>query len=237
MSSRAQTVSRSMVIVALLCAGVLAGAAPALASPRTEVVQGRYIRLVSTADWGMAGALQPGEQVQWDVEVSARAPEPGTMRIGLSADGSVGLVVDARLCALAWSGGVCPGGADVLRTGWVVPRDGTRAELASIRADAVAHLRLDVRLQGGGAGSTGIRVLVDGAQDSVSAGPGDLAATGGMAPLGGVLGGFGIGLLGAVLMLAAAVVPSWRRRVQQRALARASSADADADAATKARRS
>ena len=126
-----------------------AAAPPATAAARTDVVQGRYLRLESVADWEAASRMRPGEAVRWDVEISANAPEPGRVSIGVSATGDVVLRVDVRLCALPWRGEECPGGAVTLRHGWEVPRDGGTVVLARTDATAVSRLRLDVALARG----------------------------------------------------------------------------------------
>ena len=66
---------------------VLALADPSYAAANTEVIQGKYVRLVSVVDWSQAERLQPGDAVRWDVDVSAEAPEPGTLAVGVSASG------------------------------------------------------------------------------------------------------------------------------------------------------
>src|SRR5690349_25128393 len=91
--------------------GALGVGGPAVAAPTTAVVQGQVLRLVSVADWDAAASLRPGEPVQWDVTVSADAPDPGTVSIGISARGDADLLVDAHVCMRAWEGSECPGGA------------------------------------------------------------------------------------------------------------------------------
>lgn len=182
---------------------VLGGGAPAEAAPTTEVVQGHVLRLVSVADWQAASSLLPGQSVQWDIAVSADAPDPGTVRIGVSATGGAPLVVDAVLCMAAWRGDTCPDGATVLRSGWEVPRDGAEVPLAEIADTEVAHLRLSVSLGGAGEGGrTDVRVHASGAGESAVVGPGGGLATTGMpapaAPW--ILGGAAV-LAGILLIL------------------------------------
>ena len=76
---------------------LLGSAAPAWASPTTEIIQGRILRLVSVADWEAAGSLLPGQQVRWDVAVSAVAPDPGIVTIALSATGEAPLLLDVSI--------------------------------------------------------------------------------------------------------------------------------------------
>lgn len=195
-------------LVALASALLLIGPMPgAGADPATEVVQGRYVRIVSSADWAAASTMGPGVSVRWDLEVSAAAPSPGTVRVGISALGDAPVAVDVRLCPVAWQGEDCAGGSHVLRSGWGVPRDGQTVELDTISSGDVAHVRLDVRLAGDrGAGATQIRVHADGFGDRIQTGPGaQLAATGGSVPL-------PLIVAGGVLLVAAALLLLLRRR-------------------------
>lgn len=194
---------RAAAAAVLAALSMLGAGAPAEAAATTEVVQGEVLRLVSVADWEAASSLLPGKPVQWDIAVSADAPDPGTVRIGISASGGAPLVVDAALCMAAWQGDACPDGETVLRTGWDVPRDGAEVPLAEIADTEVAHLRLSVALGGAGEGSgTEVRVHASGAGESAIVGPGGGLATTGMpspaAPW--ILGGAAV-LAGILLLL------------------------------------
>lgn len=154
-------------------------AAPAVGAQTTDVVQGQVLRLVSVADWAAASSLRPGHPVQWDVTVSADAPDPGTVRIGISARGDAPLLVDAQICMQPWVRAECPGGARTLRSSWPVPRDGVEVALIEMSDADVGHLRLGIALEGAGDGSTEVRVHAQGAGESAVIGPdGGLAATG-----------------------------------------------------------
>ncbi|WP_447653145.1 hypothetical protein [Microbacterium sufflavum] len=173
---------RPRVALAILAPVCLALAAPAaaVAAPSTQVVQGQVLRLVSVADWDAARDLRPDRPVQWDVQVSADAPDPGVVRLGVSASGSARLRLDIALCAEPWQDAVCPAGATVLRTDWSVPRDGAEVPLAAMRDTETAHLRLTIALDpADGSGSTEVRVLAHGAGESAAVGSdGALAVTG-----------------------------------------------------------
>lgn len=196
-----------LMIGAIAVASAL-GAAPAWAAPTTEVVQGDVLRLVSVADWDVASSLLPGQPVQWDVTVSADAPDPGIVSIGISATGDAPLVVDVASCAEAWEVDGCPAGATALQTSWGIPRDGVAVPLTEIADSEIAHLRLSVALDASGvAGSTDIRVHAQGAGETVVAGPGGGLATTGMSPImPWILGG------GAALVLLGVTLVALRRR-------------------------
>ena len=169
----------SAAAVGTVVAGLLVPS-PAWAAPTTSVVQGDVLRLVSVADWDAASSLLPGQPVQWDVTVSANAPDPGTVSIALSATGDAPLTLEASLCTREWESAGCPGSASVLKTAWDIPRDGAEFPLAEIQDTERAHLRLSVALGAGvGAASTQLRVHARGAGESVTLdSAGDLAITG-----------------------------------------------------------
>ncbi len=163
-----------------IVAGVLVVAGPASAAPSTQVVQGEVLRLVSIADWDAASSLLPGQPVHWDVTVSAEAPDPGTVAVGISATGGAALRVDALRCAQEWHEGGCSGGATTLESGWSIPLDGVEVPLVEMADTEVAHLRLVIALDGEDGGSTHVRVHARGAGESATIGPdGGLATTGG----------------------------------------------------------
>lgn len=197
-------VSRLLVIPAV-AASLIVGAPPAWAVPTTEVIQGQVLRLVSVADWSAASSLLPGEEVQWDVEVSADAPDPGRITLAVSATGDASVLVDAELCMRPWDAGGCPGGATVLESAWSVPRDGTETALAEFTSDEVAHLRLRVALDPDDVNDedtvTDIRVHARGAGESVVAGSdGLLPATGGAAAPWAIGAGVALAASGAGLL-------------------------------------
>lgn len=188
--------------------GSLLVAGPAWAAPTTQVVQGDVLRLVSTADWDAASRLLPGQPLQWDVTVSAAAPDPGTVTIGISATGSADLTADVLLCMQEWDAGGCPGGAVQVKTDWQIPRNGVQVPVAEFPDTEIGHLRLAVSLNPGEGGSTQVRVHAQGAGgDSVVVGPDGGLATTGMSPVvPWILGG------GAVLLILGGIALIWARR-------------------------
>ncbi len=170
---RGAKVPRTLAGVGLGAMIALGGSGIAAAAPATEIVQGQYLRIVSAADWQAASHLGAGAAVPWDLSISADAPEPGRISIGVRATGGTPLLVDVLQCAQAWQTGGCASGAVTLRTGWELPRDGSLTPLLSMADTEVAHLRLVVALGGGAAGSpTSVQVQADGTADMVIAGPG-----------------------------------------------------------------
>ena len=192
------------IVAALGLSFVLLGSSPATAASTTQVVQGQVLRLVSIADWDAAASLIPGQRVQWDVAVSADAPDPGTVGIGVSATGDAALAVDVLLCLHEWEPDGCAGGAAVLRSAWDIPRDGAEVRLTDIADTDVAHIRLTIALAGDDArGSTQVRVHARGAGESAVVGPGGGLATTGLPPIVPwiLAGGAALVVLGLVLMI------------------------------------
>lgn len=193
--------------ISAIVAGVVVAAGAAWAAPSTQVVQGEVLRLVSVADWDAASSLLPGQPVKWDVTVSAEAPDPGTVAVGISASGGAGLRIDVLRCAQAWGEGGCPGGATAIESGWSIPRDGVEVPLLEMADTQVAHLRLAIALDGEGGGSTQVRVHARGAGESATIGPDGELATTGAAP-------FAPWVIGGALVLVAsgAALSAVRRR-------------------------
>ncbi|WP_295013307.1 hypothetical protein [uncultured Microbacterium sp.] len=200
------------VVAVALAAAVLwlLPGAPARASQSTEVIQGRYVRIVSTADWAAASALA-GASVRWELTVSADAPDPGRIRLGMSGTGTVALVADVSLCTSATADGACTSPTETLRTDWAIPRDGVTVPLDAVPSDRVAHVRIDVRMEGAGApgASTQLRVHADGLGDRLETGPTDptaLATTGAAPPV--------VVIVAAGLLIAAGTgtLRAWIRR-------------------------
>lgn len=202
-----------LLVGAAVVVGLTAAASPAWAAPSTQVVQGEVLRLVSVADWDAASSLLRGQPVQWDVTVSAEAPDPGTVTVGMSASGDAALVVDALACAQPWEGSGCASGVVMVKTDWAIPRDGIEVELLQATDTDTTYLRFVVALAGDGLGSTEVRVHARGAGETAVVGSdgGGLAMTG-MPPLAPWLAG-GVVLLGAGL----ASMAAHRRRQHARA--------------------
>ena len=96
-------------------------------------VSGRYLTLVSIRDHDESGSLSPGRPVPWQVGVTVRAPEPGTVHVGISAEGELAdpgaLDLDVRACPERWVDGVCASGESL----WL-PRQDLAAAVAPVPA-------------------------------------------------------------------------------------------------------
>lgn len=206
---------RRALAAVLLAVAVIVMPGAAWAAPTTQVIQGSVLRLVSVADWAAAGSLLPGQPVQWDIEVSADAPDPGVIRIAVSATGGAHLLLDISTCAKAWTESGCPVGATALRTRWDIPRDGVEVPLLQVADTERTHLRLAIVLDpagGSGAGSTDVRVHAQGAGETVVAGSDAALATTGLPSAAPWIVGAGAGLIGsgAVLVLRRRGAASWQ---------------------------
>ena len=124
-----------VVVLALAVSPAAVGpAAPAhAADDHTETVVGKYLTLVSIRDPDESGSLSPGRPVPWQVGVTVRAPEPGTVHIGITAEGELtepgALDLDVRACPQRWVNGVCAAG----ETLWL-PRQDLAAAVAPVTA-------------------------------------------------------------------------------------------------------
>jgi hypothetical protein len=201
--------------VAGICAAVaivLVTAGPAHAQETTRVIEGEHLRIVSTADWDRAARLAAGERLLWTLEISASAPDPGRIDIGVRADGALPLLLDAALCSVGWEGDECPGERTLLREGWAVPRDGATEWLGELGSDDVGHLQLAVsrRDEAPSEATTDVAVHVRGAADDVIVedGPEEEPP---LTPTGSALVGASV-VLAVVLIAAGALTMSARSR-------------------------
>ncbi|WOF23720.1 hypothetical protein N8K70_03315 [Microbacterium betulae] len=163
--------------VVLAAAAAALGAAPAAADEgsTTETVESEHIRIVSTADWDAMGGLASGGWEVWDLVISADAPEPGYLDIGVSGSGELPLVVDVSSCEVAWSGDDCARGRRDLHAGWSVPLDGGTTWIDRTAHDHTTYLRLRVTVDESAASSAQaeVRVHVRGEGDEEVSVPGE----------------------------------------------------------------
>ncbi|WP_344005243.1 hypothetical protein [Microbacterium paludicola] len=205
-------------LAALTLLGVLWAGAPAAASPSSEVVEGRFLRIVSTADPDAMRGMLPGDVAVWDVTISAQAPEPGQIDIALSGDGHLPLSVDVLACEGIWETTGCSSGERPIEQALPAPIAGPPVPILEVPADAVTHLRLmvsvprdaDVTEQA----TTVLQVRAHGYGDELAASPpgdsrGELPRTGMQ------LGGVALLAIGAVIVgIAGARLLAARRRAE-----------------------
>jgi len=167
-------------------------------------VTSRYLTLVSIRDHGEMKSLSPGRPVPWQVGVTVRAPEPGTVHIGISAEGELTdpgeLSLDVRACPERWVDGVCASGEsmwlprqDLAAAVAPVPSsmdnpDGAReiGQMAATTSWLMLRVVMPVSLEPGSAAS--LRLHAWGQGDVIALGDSDTAGTGS-------LSGFGIARL------------------------------------------
>lgn len=125
------------------------GAVPAQAQPQQEVIQGEYLQLISVVDPEEMVNMMPGDEVRWEVTVSAQAPEPGVIELGLSAAGNLALEVKIENCEVAWQQGVCPTDSAMLHSTQLVDLTGTQEALMAVDAVSQAQLLITVEMPEG----------------------------------------------------------------------------------------
>ncbi|MEU1752808.1 signal peptidase I [Micromonospora matsumotoense] len=114
------TTRRTLVMITVLsgvAAAILTTPGQARANPTEDVTHGRYLTLISIGDERRMTAMTPHAPVPWQVGVSARAKQPGTVTIALSALGPLavgpnGLQVMVATCTIRWVKGFCPTGQE-----------------------------------------------------------------------------------------------------------------------------
>jgi len=138
---RAHRLGAGAAVVLVLGAtpAVLGAPAPAQAAEVETVVRGQYLTLRSIADPEAMQSMTPGRPVPWQVGVAVAAPEPGTVHIGISAQGGLvnpgALDLEIRACDQRWMAGVCATGEST----WLPLQDITTAARATM-ADGVREL-------------------------------------------------------------------------------------------------
>ncbi|MCP2370466.1 signal peptidase [Agromyces terreus] len=198
---------------ALLAAASVVGApAPAAQAATIEVLRaGEVLRLVVVSDPDGMAAMAPGGTERWIVGVSADAPEPGRVRVRVVGDGAENpaFTVGVQACASRFVGDGCP--AELL-PGLVPTSPSPVGELLDYGMDSADQLwiAVDVTLSADApaGASTTYRVVADGFGEEVSTDdppvPGGSASRPGGLSASGFPGG-GLGLVGAVAILAGAV--------------------------------
>ena len=199
-------------------------------------VSGRYLTLVSIHDAQQSGSLSPGRPVPWQVGVTVRAPEPGTVHVGLSAEGELTdpgeLSLDVRACPERWVDGECARGEllwlprqDLATAVAPVPAsmanpEGAR-EIGRMQAETswlMLRVVMPVSLEPGSAAS--LRLHAWGAGDVVALGDSGAGANGsvaaGVLAFTGFRGGLLIALAVATLATGVAFSAAAKRRRRSR---------------------
>jgi signal peptidase len=125
-------------------------------SPDSTIVRGKYLVLESIANRDDMESLTPGRPVPWQVGVSVNAPDPGLVRLGISAAGALArpgaLDVEIRECAEQWVGGVCATGESLwlaqqdLASATVATNENGSREIGSMRSTDTVWLQVAVIL-------------------------------------------------------------------------------------------
>jgi signal peptidase len=108
--------------IAILITGaqVFVPSGPARADDRPQVIVGQYLTLTSIAEPDALAHLTPGRPVVWEVGLQAHPPQPATIQLGISAEGTRPSLdafdVAVTSCTVPWAAGQCPGISAVLVT-------------------------------------------------------------------------------------------------------------------------
>ncbi|MDR6905954.1 signal peptidase [Agromyces sp. 3263] len=152
----------SLVIALLAVAAATVAQAPMSASAAVEesVVQGQVLRLTAIGDPELMQRMTPGDTVAWEVGISADAPEPGTIDVGMigSGDAGLGLVVEASWCAVRWTGGACDDPVPLLAPE-PLPVDGVAQELLTMTTAEQRWIRFLVTMPVSGSDAAGLADL------------------------------------------------------------------------------
>lgn len=231
--------ARSAAVIVALCAAAVPFAVPqpAQAADIESQVNGQYLTLLSIVDPNAMENMTPGRPVGWQVGISAHAPSPGLVHIGISAEGALAragtLELSIRGCSQRWVAGLCSSGDSL----WLPMQDVTLAtaptgstgirELETVSTDANTWLMIDVVTPVAGDPGTTATLTVHalGEGDEIEVGgttSSRLASTGtsdGAAASIGLAAGLALGavLLGLLLAAAARIarrpIPLGRRSV------------------------
>jgi signal peptidase len=108
--------------IAILITGaqVFVPSGPARADDRPQVIAGQYLTLTSIAEPDALAHLTPGRPVVWEVGLQAHPPQPATIQLGISAEGTRPSLdafdVAVTSCTVPWAVDRCPGISAVLVT-------------------------------------------------------------------------------------------------------------------------
>ncbi|MFC5929228.1 signal peptidase I [Cryobacterium melibiosiphilum] len=168
-------------------AGPVAGATAVTPSPRPipeeQTIRGNQLMMTMIGNAAEMADLDPGDVVQWEVGVDVGSDEPGSVRIALSGDGTLGLGLEAQIssCEQRWVDGTCPTGATVVQSAHRVRLDGRERTILTMPATEQRWLLFDVWRGTEGVdlsdiGTVQLHVHASGAGGDLTATPGRLGS-------------------------------------------------------------
>ena len=181
----------------------------ALSADSTVVTRGSHLTLTSIGDAAAMADMQPGVPVLWQVGVQVDAPDPGSIALSLSAEGSsgLGLELEIRECAVRWVLGTCGSGEVLLQSRQPAQLGSEARPLTAMRSTEERWVLVSATVPAEGRGSVSLALRADGTSDAAVATPGTggvLARTG--AGVGTDLQHSGVLWLGAVAVSAGLLV-------------------------------
>lgn len=155
----------------------------ALSADSTVVTRGSHLTLTSIGDAEAMTDMQPGVPVLWQVGVQVSAPDPGTVVLSLSAEGSsgLGLELEIRECAVRWVLGTCGSGEVLLQSRQPAQLGPVARPLNTMRSTEERWVLISATVPAEGRGSVSLALRADGTSDAAVATPGTggvLARTG-----------------------------------------------------------
>lgn len=167
----------------LLIAPLALGLAMSGHAPETteDVFTSGHLTMTSIGNHAAMAQLTPGEQVQWQVGITAADSDPGDVKIELLGAGNalLGLNATIRSCDRRWTNGTCGGETDQINGPRLVAVDGTKRQLTAMSVEEERWLLFDLWLPKGsardaGVGLVSLQVHASGSGDDVISSPGPL---------------------------------------------------------------
>ncbi|GAA1802524.1 hypothetical protein [Nesterenkonia flava] len=117
-----------------------------------DVVQGAYTTLTAIYDQDLRSNLVPGEIARWDVGVQVDPPDPGSVLLGVAADGDFAVELTVYSCPEPWLDApgnpilprenACSGDVELVVENHPVQPDGNVAWIGSFPTDQQRWLRV-----------------------------------------------------------------------------------------------
>ncbi|MEJ7649285.1 MAG: LPXTG cell wall anchor domain-containing protein [Nakamurella sp.] len=178
---RAVTTTGAAAVGLLFLFGAVAGAPDARAATVERVVQGSVLRLTTIGDDAAMTRMQPGVPVVWQVGVTTRTLEPGTIDLALRVSGPLatspsGLQLRVSACDSRWVAGRCLADERTVIVAGPAERYTSRSyEVGSMSADQQRWLLVTAWLPEGSIAqgrSATVTVAASGIGETVAAQPG-----------------------------------------------------------------